>query len=106
MISVKQGVRLEEISGIIIGFMVVASVLHSYGYGTIITAGIDGDHMKTGLHYKGLALDLRSKHIESLEQKQEILGVCKQALQSNYDFFIENLGQDDEHFHLEFQPKD
>lgn len=106
MISLKPGISIDGVKPeTIMGLIIVASVLHEHGHGTVVTAGTDGKHMTKSLHYEGFALDIRSKHIEKTEDKIEVLATCKRALGVNFDILIENVGTDIEHFHLEYQPK-
>lgn len=107
MISFKAGIRLTGLqTETLAGLAVVASILTERGYGTTVTSGSEGVHMEDSLHYKGLALDIRSKHLLSMNEKEEVLVECQGALGENYDFILENVGQPTEHFHLEFQPKE
>lgn len=107
MLSFKEGCRIDGLKPEILAAVpVILEVFRKYGYDMTITEGTGGTHMHNSLHYKGLALDIRSKHITSPSVKSKILFDCVIMLDSNYDFIIENEGQTNEHFHAEYQPKE
>lgn len=70
----------------------------------IITEITGGKHSPKSLHYCGKAADLRSKHLNS-DTKIAILMKTTQILGEHCDFILEAEGQDNEHFHLEYDPK-
>lgn len=107
MVSIKTGVKLKGLQPeILVGLQVMIDLLKKYGYDTVITEGTGGTHMPESLHYKGLALDLRSKHIVSNTDKKALLIDGKQLLGENYDLILEGTGTPTEHLHLEFDPKE
>ncbi len=65
-----------------------------------ITACLDGKHKTGSLHYKGLAVDIRSRHIPDA-QKDSVLAAIKATLGRDYDVILEPT-----HFHLEYDPKE
>lgn len=78
--------------------LIAEQIYKKYGAECVITAGTDGKHMEGSLHYKGLALDLRTFNVPGRE-----LAICnqiKQALGPDYDVIIEK-----DHIHLEYDPK-
>jgi len=91
---------------LLLGLIVVDQVLIMNGKldGAIITSINDGYHARTSLHYGGNAVDIRSKN---LVHKSLMLELFKAALgdSSDFDIILEGKGTDDEHFHLEYQPK-
>lgn len=106
MISIKNGAKLDGLRAeILLGFFIIAKVFSDHEYDITMTEATGGDHMKTSLHYKGLALDIRSKNIVSKAMKHQMLEECAMALGDNYDFIIEDEGQPNEHFHVEFDPQ-
>ena len=103
---IKPSAKLKGLQPeILIGLRVLEDVLDKYGYDTVITEATGGSHMEESLHYKGLALDIRSKHIVLKDTKTKIMLEVKLALQDDYDFLLENPNSPNEHFHLEFDPK-
>ena len=69
------------------------------GYSCICTSGTDGKHMKGSLHYKALAVDLRSRHV-SEEMLPKIVDELKERLGKDYDVILEG-----DHIHAEFDKK-
>lgn len=69
------------------------------GADLVITAGTDGKHMKGSLHYKGLALDYRSRQLKK-SARDDLLKEGRQVLGPDYDFI-----EEDDHFHAEHDPK-
>lgn len=106
MISIKNGAKLDGLRPeILLGFIIVAKVFEDHKYDITMTEATGGDHMKTSLHYKGLAVDIRSKNIPFKDMRQQILDECNIALGDNYDFILEDEGDPNSHFHLEFDPQ-
>jgi len=68
----------------------------------VITSGVDGTHMRASKHYDGLALDIRSK---GMFDKKGTLQRLKTVLGSDFDVILEAEGKDNEHIHVEFDPK-
>ena len=69
-----------------------------------LTACLDGKHKEGSLHYKGLAVDIRSKHIPG-DRKASVLAAIKATLGRDYDVILEGEGAANEHLHLEYDPK-
>ncbi len=69
----------------------------------VLTSGRGGRHGRHSHHYKGLAFDLRSKHL-SAELKEQVLAALIAYLGSDYQIFLEGLGEIWEHFHIEYDP--
>jgi len=101
----KEGVRIRgTCPEIVEGTMVVASVMNEAGYDCTITSGVEGSHSETSLHYDGRARDFRSKHILTpLAMEYQVRE--RLAPLGDFDFVVEDFGEDNEHFHLEWQPK-
>lgn len=55
-------------------------------------------------HYKGLAIDLRSKNLEN-RHKRVALVELKKRLGPEYQVILESMGTDNEHFHIEYDPQ-
>lgn len=71
----------------------------------VITSGTDGAHMKGSLHYKGAALDVRTKNFPSVRAKRTFLQAVLTRLGSGYEGFLEHEGGVHEHIHIEWDPK-
>ena len=105
-ISIKPGALVTGVQPeLILGLMIIQRVFDSYGYETVITEATGGQHMQGSLHYKGLAADLRSKHIVTPAIKSRILLESKLCLGDEFDMILEDPNGPNEHLHLEFQPK-
>ena len=74
----------------------------------VITSQKDGTHKprsgRISLHYSGLAVDIRSKHLTP-EQKQRVKVKLRDSLGVDYDVVLEAEGMTNEHFHIEYDPK-
>lgn len=75
----------------------IEPIFNSAGAELVITSGVDGKHMIESLHYKGLALDFRTR---DLKDPQDILKAVKAMLGQEFDVVLEK-----DHLHVEFQPK-
>jgi hypothetical protein len=82
---------------------IVADVMSSYGYETMVTSGLDSQHMADSKHYQGLAEDYRTHHINRADL-EPIRRAIATKLGADYDFLLEDLNTDNEHFHGEFDP--
>ena len=71
----------------------------AHGYSCVCTAGTDGKHMEGSLHYKALAVDLRSRHVAA-DALPKIVSELKERLGKDYDVVIEG-----DHVHCEYDPK-
>lgn len=107
MLSIKFGAKICGLQPeLLLGISIIKSVLDSYNVDTVITEVTGGKHMEGSLHYKGFGVDIRSKHIKSTKVKQNILLKCRETLGAEFDILLECEGAINEHFHIEFQPKE
>ena len=76
------------------------------GFEPIITSGSEQStkHSATSLHYSGNAADIRSRTILDVA-KQTIIDIFKEDMTIDFDLILEGEGTENEHFHLEYQPK-
>lgn len=105
----KEGVSLRGLCAEIIPpWSVVIEVFNAHGSDCIITSANDSHHTRGSRHYIGHALDFRSKHIPSLEEKKQIEKEIQERLAplGDFDFFLEAAGTANEHYHLQFKPKE
>ena len=69
-----------------------------------VTSANDGKHSDNSLHYAGKALDFRTH--DFIGDKQNLLGVLRESLGSEFDVLLEAEGTPNEHVHLEWDPKE
>ena len=106
---VKPGVSLSNI----VPQMVFAAQVYETAcrrfvdnYEATITAGFDGVHMVGTLHSRdGIcrAFDFRTKDYPG--DKTELRNAVKNDLGADFDVVLEHEGKDQEHIHLEWDPK-
>ena len=65
----------------------------------VITSATDGKHLKRSLHYKSLALDIRTRDME-FNEAQLIASDLRKHLGQKYDVVVEK-----DHIHVEFDQK-
>lgn len=97
---IKKGVKVAGLKPeILLAIQEAREVYRDLGVDLIITSVLDGKHMKTSLHYKGLAVDLRIRHLSKANQ-----GIAAQRLRlmlgPEYDVVLEET-----HIHVEHDPK-
>ncbi len=101
----KQGVKFKGVQPeMVLALIRVGSLFDSFKIPFIVTSISDGIHSKNSLHYKGYAVDLRSKHIQTNELKLALLSDIKEALGDEFDVILEHVGKENEHIHIEFDP--
>lgn len=98
---IKTGVDLRGLQPqMVLAYVLIREVYGRHGYTCTITSGSDGKHGPESLHYKGCALDIRTRDV-----LPDTLGVMvleiKQALGGQFDVVLEK-----DHLHVEFDPKD
>lgn len=81
------------------------SASKSVWYPPVITSGRDGKHATNSLHYKGLALDLRTNGMDSVT-KLSIFGELSRTLPGKgYFVLLHPKGENKEHLHIEKNPQ-
>jgi len=102
MIIIKPGVSITGIKPEInLAITIAHSIYQTFNYDLIITAGTEGKHSTGSLHYVGLAIDIRIRHIISQKELNKILDNLKSSLSPSYDVILHAT-----HIHIEFQPKE
>lgn len=100
----KQQVKLELLQPqMVLGAMIVAGVYARYNVECVITSCNDSKHMDTSKHYKGCAMDFRTKNY--LGDKQQLLKAVQEALGPNFDAVFEAPSTENEHLHVEYDPE-
>lgn len=90
-----RGIR-EELS---LGLIIAGFIFYKHGALLELTHCTDGTHGIGSLHYVGQAGDIRTFTLTE-DLRDKILAEIKLYLGAEFDFFFEN-----DHFHMEFQPK-
>lgn len=70
----------------------------------VVTSGYEGSHNSNSLHYKGRALDFRTKSLTH-RQKHDLVAEVRRRGGPDYDVILEDEGELDEHLHVEYDPK-
>lgn len=100
MISIKAGVKLDDLRPqILLGILIASSVYGKHGLDFTITSVSDGKHMLNSKHYVGQAFDIRTRGIR-IELVYTLVEEIRVALGDNFDVVLE-----DSHIHAEFDPK-
>ena len=100
----KDGVKIAGVRPeILIGLDIAEEIYKGRTLPMWVTSVTDGQHMNGSLHYKGLAADLRTKGTGSASP---LCNDLKKALNPlGFDVILEDLEGDNEHIHIEFDPK-
>jgi len=104
MLQFKPNVRVQGLQAqMLLAIRVVEDQMDLYHCDTIITSGNDSQHMAESLHYKGAALDFRTKHTG---RSKAIADAVKKILGPlEFDVILEDFGGENEHLHVEWDPK-
>lgn len=99
-ILIKPGVVFKEINIFILKiFHCLIDLGMQLGKNMVITSANDGKHKEGSLHYKNLALDIRTRHLEK-DEIQIVLNYLRNKLGGDYDVILES-----DHIHIEYDPK-
>lgn len=103
MVKLKAGVDLRGVRPEMLFALIVAKDIYStYGLDCVVTSVVRPPEPKS-LHDDGLAIDLRSKVVPRAHL-DPILAALKESL-PGFDVILEDRGGENEHFHLEHDPK-
>lgn len=106
MLQLKPGVKITNlVPQLVLGIMVVDGVFSKYKALCTVTSCDDSKHGLKGptYHGKGRACDFRTKNF--MGSKHSLVAEIQYALGSDFDVVLENLGEDNEHLHVEYDPK-
>ena len=100
----KRGVRVAGVRGELVLGLLIAESCHKAIVGPdgpemIITSLGDGRHSEGSLHYKGLAVDLRSRYYHDSDEIDAFVALLKRELGPEWDVVREAT-----HVHIEFDP--
>jgi formylmethanofuran dehydrogenase subunit B len=107
VLSFKDGVSVRGVRNeITLAIVTAVTIFSEHGYDCVVTSVVDGEHSWGSLHYRGDAVDFRIKHVVTNngswddDKIRKIFEAIKAALPDDYDVVLE-----DDHIHVEFQPK-
>ena len=100
MLSLKEGVRLSGLRPeLAVACIALHDIYNSLGVAFTITSGIEGKHSMGSGHYRGCAIDVRTRDLSSVQ----VATVLKRAReQLGLDFLVL---QEADHIHVEFKPQ-
>lgn len=100
MIKLKIGVMLRGLTPqTLLAIQVAEGVYADFGHETIVTSVCDGVHSRGSLHYVGLAVDFRTRHLAAGDNFK-VAGELKDRLGLEFDVVLER-----DHIHVEYQPE-
>ena len=106
MLLFKTGVKLNGIKPETVVAMTVANeVFALHKLDCKISSVVEGKHSRTSLHYPGFAFDISCDDIFSSEEANSIRFAIDARLTNEYDVVLTWTDSDNDHFHIEFQPK-
>jgi hypothetical protein len=86
--------------------VVLLGILQKHGASMILTHGLDGVHTRASIHYAGGAEDLVFSSRIDMAAKNAIHKEFVESVGQDFDVIFEAPGQPNEHFHVEWQPKE
>jgi len=99
--EIKPGVSLAVIPQIRTALQKIDAIFGKYGFNPVVTSGRDSKHSKDSLHYRGAAVDIRSKGLP-LGDKASILNEMKAVFpMPPWYVILESPGSAIEHFHIQ-----
>ncbi len=97
---IKEGVRIAGARPeLLFGLLVAEDVFRGRGFDLIVTSVLEGNHHAGSLHYKGLAADVRTRHLPE-GMKRVLHDELQTALGTDWDVVLES-----DHLHLEYDVK-
>ncbi len=97
MLAFKKGVKSNL--PVVTMLQVATEIYDTFGFDCVVTSLADGKHKPTSFHYKDLAVDLRTRHVDSRATLEQIIQSISNVLGPDYDVVLEG-----DHLHVEFDP--
>ena len=108
MIKVKRNASIDGCRKEILLALVtkIHPVFEAENVDTVVTSGTEVyKHSVTrSAHYRGDALDLRSKHLFPKRTKMKVYNSLKRRLGRDFVVILESVGKPWEHFHIHWSP--
>lgn len=105
MIQFKIGVNLKYLNPILWDYL--KELEKNWDDDIIITSVNDGTHSKTSLHYDGMAVDLRTKHLDIMKTTN-FLNECRRTARIRPEFIMIQVVDEiksKQHIHVEMDRK-
>lgn len=97
--KLKKGVDVLGLSpAMALGCLVVAGVYEELNLDCVITSCCDGKHGHHSHHYKGMAIDFRTRHVPEW-QLPKLVRLLKESLEEQFQVVLEK-----DHIHIEYDP--
>jgi hypothetical protein len=91
---------------LVLGLGVLNGFSTKNNFDFILSHGIDGIHSRASIHYNGNAADVCYASPVSAQDKLKFWKDLQRSLGQDFDVLFESIGTDNEHLHIEFQPKE
>lgn len=108
MIKVKKGASIKGCRKEILTALIntIGPVFEKEGVDTVVTSGCERykHSVRRSAHYRGDALDLRSKHLSDKITKNRVYSKLKRNLGPDFVVVLEAVGRPWEHFHVHWSP--
>ncbi len=96
----KSSVKVKDLQPqILLAVMVANDVYRQHGKELVITSCNDSRHGENSIHYKGNAVDIRTRYFEH-QEKLEVCREIQKRLIADFDVVVES-----NHIHIEYDPK-
>ena len=100
-VRIKPGVSLHGVSKRLINAANDIALIYSAKFNAhcTITSGREGEHSENSKHYRGLALDFRTRHL-SRANRRKLAEDVRHVLGDDFDVVLELT-----HMHVEYDPE-
>ena len=100
LMRIKPGVKITGLRPeMLIALQCADRIWDKLGQELVITSGIEGKHAANSDHYKGLAVDLRTRYF-TLPEQQVAYDSLKESLGEDFAVIIEST-----HMHVAYRPR-